>query len=110
MACQSEVIHCYEQMAPLTEHMLMLASQGQWGDLPALEEQQSALVGRLRALEPTELLSESQTAHKYQLLVRIMAHQAEINGLVGPQLQELSQTLKSMMSQQLLQQAYGRPN
>lgn len=110
MGCQSEVIHCYEQMAPLTERMLMLANLGHWGDLPALEEQQSELVDRLRALEPNESLSESQTARKYQLLVRIRAHQDAIGKLVMPQLQELSQTLKSMMSQQLLQQAYGRPN
>lgn len=110
MACQSEVVHCYEQMAPLTERMLLLAKLGRWGDLPALEEQQSALVDRLRVLEPIAVLSEAQTARKYQLLVRIRAHQDAIGQLVLPQLEELGQTLKSMMSQHLLHQAYGRPN
>lgn len=108
MGCQSEVMHCYEQIAPITERMLMLAQIGLWGELPALEAQQSDMVDRLKAIEPNETLNESQTVRKYQLLGRITANQAEIRNLVMPQLVELGLVLKSMASQQLLQQTYGR--
>ena len=110
MGCQSEVMHCYEQIAPITERMLMLAQSGLWGELPALEAQQSAMVDRLKAIEPNETLNESQKVRKYQLLGRIMANQDEIRNLVMPQLVELGLVLKNMASQQLLQQAYGRSN
>lgn len=110
MGCQSEVMHCYEQIAPITERMLMLAQVGHWGELPALEAQQSELVDRLKAIEAGETLNESQTARKYQLLGRITAHQAEISGLVMPQLRELGLVLKNMASQQLLQHTYGQSN
>lgn len=110
MGCQSEVMHCYEQIAPITERMLMLAQLRQWGELPALEAQQSALVDRLREIEAGETLSEAQTARKYLLLGRITAQQAEINGIVMPQLRELGLILKNLASQQLLQHAYGQSN
>ena len=110
MGCQSEVMHCYEQIAPITEQMLMLARAGQWGQLPELEAQQSELVERLRAIEAGETLGESQTARKYQLLGRITAQQAEINSIVVPQLRELGLVIRNMASQQLLQQAYGQSN
>ena len=108
MACQSEVMHCYEQIAPITEHMLLLARTGHWGELPPLEAQQSSMVERLMAIEPMETLNASQVARKYQLLGRINAYQAEIQSLVVPQLVKLGMVLKNMASQQLLQQAYGR--
>ena len=108
MACQSEVMHCYEQIAPITESMLRLARSGHWGELPPLEEQQSGMVDRLMEIEPTETLNEAQVARKYQLLGRITAYQAEIQSIVVPQLMKLGMVLKNMASQQLLQQAYGR--
>ena len=104
MGCQSEVMHWYEQIAPLTERMLMLARVGSWGELPALEAMQSDMVDRLKVIEPDEELSESQNARKYQLLSRIIASQAEISKRVMPQLEELQMVLKNMTSQQLLQQ------
>ena len=108
MACQSEVMHCYEQIAPITESMLKLARSGHWGELPPLEAQQSSMVERLMAIEPLETLNASQVARKYQLLGRINAYQTEIQGIVMPQLVKLGLVLKNMASQQLLQQAYGR--
>ncbi len=110
MGCHSEVMHCYEQIAPITEQMLSLARDGHWGQLPALEAQQSELVERLRAIEPGETLGESQTARKYQLLGRITAQQAEINSIVVPQLRELGLVIRNMASQQLLQRVYGQSN
>lgn len=108
MACQSEVMHYYEQIAPITERMLALARSGEWGLLPELELQQSGMVEHLQRIEPLEDLDTAQVARKYSLLSRITAQQAEITQLVMPQLQHLGQVLRNMASQQLLHHTYGQ--
>ncbi len=107
MCSQSEVLHCYEQIAPLTERMLMLACTGQWSGLPALEQQYGETVERLMLIEPLELLSDAQLARKRQLLTRIKANHAGIHGMVMPQLQRLGAVLRSLEAQQSLNLAYG---
>ncbi len=108
MGSQSEVMHCYEQIAPLTERMLLLARTGQWAGLPALEAQYSDTVDRLKAIEALELLSDAQSARKFQLLTRIKANQAGIHDTVVPQLARLGTVLRSLEAQQKLHHAYGR--
>ena len=108
MGSQSEVMHCYEQIAPLTERMLMLARSKQWVELPALEAQCSDTVDRLKAIEPLEMLDESQSARKHRLLSRITSNHDEICSFVMPQLATLGEALKSLERQQSLHKAYGQ--
>lgn len=110
MSSKSEVMHCYEQIAPLTEEMLRLARAGQWGALPALEAQYSDTVDRLRVIEPLMTLDEAQSARKYQLLSRINSNHTEIASIVMPQLVRLGSVLKSLEQQQSLHKAYGQGN
>lgn len=110
MSSQSEVMHCYEQIALLTERMLMLAGTGRWGLLPAKEAQYSDMVDRLKVIEPASELDEAQTARKYQLLCRIDANHAEIRGIIAPQLAKLGAALKSLEQKEILQSAYRQPN
>ncbi len=108
MSTQSEVMHCYEQIAPLTERMLMLARARQWGVLPALEAQCSDMVERLMAIEDQETLDAAQSGRKYLLLSRITANYAEIRSLVLPQLAKLGAVMKDQLQRQSLHQAYGQ--
>ena len=108
MSSQSEVMHCYEQIAALAEQMLSLARTCQWGELPAQEAMYSGMVERLKVIEPQESLHEEQAARKYLLLGRIASHQAEISSLVMPQLRHLSEILKNLEQQENLQKAYGQ--
>lgn len=108
MSSQSEVMHCYEQIATLAERMLTLACSGQWGELPAQETMYSNMVEHLKTIEPLESLQQAQVARKYQLLSRITSNQTEIASLVMPQLAHLGQVLKSMEQQESLQKAYGK--
>ena len=108
MSSQSEVMHCYEQIAPLTERMLILARAKQWGDLPVLEGQYSKLVERLKAIESLGALDEAQSARKYALLGRISANTGEIFGMVMPQLARLVSVMKSLERQRSLHEAYGQ--
>lgn len=110
MGSQSEVMHCYEQIAPLTERMLLLARTKQWGALPALEAQYSGMVDRLKVIEPLETLDEAQAARKYQLLSRITANSTDIFGMVMPQLAKLVTLMKSLEQQQSLERTYGQGN
>jgi len=103
-------MQCYEQIAPITERMLILARTGQWGELPALEAQNSDMVDRLKAIEPMATLDESQVARKYQLLGRIHANHDAIFKLVVPQLTELGAVLKNMVCQHSLDETYGLTN
>lgn len=107
MSSQSEVMHCYEQVATLAEKMLSLARTCQWGELPAQETMYSAMVDRLREIEPLESLQEEQVARKYLLLSRIAAHQDEISSLVMPQLRHLGEMMRNLERQESLQKAYG---
>jgi len=108
MCYQSEVMHCYEQIAPLTERMLLLARTGQWAVLPLLEAQYSDTVDRLKLIEALEVLNEAQSARKFQLLQRITSNHAAIHAMVMPQLTRLTAILRSLEQQQDLHQAYGQ--
>ena len=108
MSSQSEVMHCYEQIAVLAEKMLSLARTYQWGELPAQEALYSATVDRLKEIEGLESLHEEQVARKYLLLGRIAAQQAEVSSLVMPQLQHLRDMLRNLERQESLQKAYGQ--
>ena len=110
MGSQSEVMHCYEQIAGLTDGMLTLACTGQWGELPAQETLYTHMVDQLKGIEPLESLSEAQQARKYQLLQRIICNQTEVSRLVMPQLAHLGKVLKSLEQQDSLQKTYGQVN
>ena len=108
MCSQSEVMHCYEQIAPLLEQMLGLTRTGDWGELPDMETQYSSMVDHLKAIEPLETLDQAQRARKYQLLSRITSHHAEMSNLLAPELAKLGTALKSLEQQQCLQKTYGQ--
>lgn len=107
MSSQSEVMHCYEQIASSTERMLACARAGQWGELPSQEAMYSDMVDRLRQIEALESLHETQRARKYQLLSRIISGHAELSSLVMPQLAHLGEAVRSLEQQDNLQRAYG---
>ncbi len=104
---QSEVLHWYEQIAPLVDGMLLAAQTGDWGALPAMEAQYSNLVNHLKAIEPAHTLKKEQLARKYQLLGRITSVHSEISAIVMPELAKLGAALKTFEHKENLQRAYG---
>jgi flagellar protein FliS len=74
MGSQSEVMHCYEQIAPLTERMLVLARAKQWGELPQLEGQCSSMVERLKDIEPLSIAGRGAIGAKVRA---VDAHQRQ---------------------------------
>ncbi len=108
MGSQSEVLHCYEQLLPLTARMLELARAREWGALPGLEARCSAIIERLKVTEPLEQLDDAQRLHKYRLLSRLTTDRDAIVGIVGPQLAQLGATLESLRRSRGLNQTYGQ--
>lgn len=108
MSTQSEVMHCYEQIATLVDRMLMLARTNLWGELPGLEAQYSDMVDHLKTIEPLEALDEAQSARKYRLLSRIISAHDGVCSFVMPQLATLVDALKGLELTQSLHKAYGQ--
>jgi flagellar protein FliT len=110
MAFRSEVVHCYEELATSIASMLVLARAKEWGRLPALEERCAAMVERLRAIEPFETLDAMQVEHVLDLLERIRSDQAEVSGLIKPQIEDLIGRMGYLTQQKNLGRAYGPPH
>ena len=107
MAFCSEVVHCYGQLASRFERMAELARAKEWGELPELEAQCSSLVERLKALDPLEVLGGAELQEALRLIDRIRADQAEVSGLIKPQIDELLSRMSYLSQQRSLGRAYG---
>jgi flagellar protein FliT len=107
MAVTSEVVHCYSELAVRVSLMAELARAKEWGRLPELEAQCSALVDRLKLLQPLESLDPAQYDEVRRLIARIRMDQDEVCGLVKPQIEQLIARMSSLHHQQTLGKAYG---
>lgn len=107
MTVRSEVVHCYEELASSVSLMLVLAHAKEWGRLPGLESRCSAIVERLRVIEPMATLDATQVETVLHLLDRIRTEQAEVSGLIKPQLDDLLTRMGHLNQQKNLGKAYG---
>lgn len=107
MAASSEVVHSYGQLAAGVARMAELARAREWGELPALEAQCAALVERIKRLAPLEALEPTQFEQARRLIERIRADQAEVCGLVKPQIEQLIARMGYLQQQRSLGRAYG---
>ncbi len=107
MAVRSEIVHCYEQIATCISAMLALARAKEWGRLPELESRCAAVVERLKEIQPLASLEPAQRDMALRLLERIRTEQAELSGLIKPQLDDLIRRMDSLNHQKNLGKAYG---
>lgn len=107
-AASSEIVHCYGQLAARVALMAQLARSKEWGRLPELESQCTVLVERLKDLEQIQSLDPAQYEEMRRLITRIRADQAEVCGLVKPQIEQLIARMTSLHQQQSLEKAYGQ--
>lgn len=107
MSVSSEVVYCYERLASITANMLELSRQEEWGQLPGLETLCSALISRLKEIEPESELDEQQRAAVSRALVSVRADQAVVIDLVKPQLRTLLTGIASLQARGNLEKAYG---
>jgi len=108
LTAQEEIIHCYEQIAPLSSRMLEFARTGNWDGLSHLGRQFRGYIDRLKEIQLEFPLDHSQLARKHVLLSKILADDAAIRDIVTPELAQLSNLLGNMHRQQHLNHAYGQ--
>ncbi len=107
MVIRSEIVHCYEELASSVSLMLELARDKDWGRLPDLEARCSAIVDRLKIIEPTATLDVVEVERVLHLLDRIRVEQTEVSNLIKPQLDELIGRMGYLNQQKNLGKAYG---
>ncbi len=101
-APDSEVLACYERLATLSGRLLRHARCEEWGSLPPLEEECSAIVELLRQIESSEVLNAVQVVRKNILLMQIQCDYDAVAVAVQPQLQHLRDVLQSMRRERML--------
>lgn len=106
METDHDVVHWYGQLAHTVTHMLELARAREWTRLPALDEQCTAIVDRLRAMEPHPEPATIDRARLVELLTRIRSDQRELQELIRPQCQRLMHNIHQLHQQQKLHGAY----
>ncbi len=112
MSTHSEVMHCYEQMAVITERMLVLARTDHWSGLPELEASYSGWIEHLKALNAcgdSQTLDEAQRDRTRLLLTRIQGRHLAVCELVAPKVAHLKAVLRSLEWQTNLSSAYYQP-
>ncbi|MDB5845711.1 MAG: hypothetical protein JWP79_3021 [Polaromonas sp.] len=102
MNSKNKVLFWYEEIAELTDRMLVLTRTRQWENLPGLETQYSDMMKQLTAIEPLHALNAEQLARKCRLLYVINSNQYKISSFIQPQLDALSACLRNLELQRRL--------
>lgn len=100
------VLDLYLDIANITGAMLIAAQSDDWDRVMTYGQQYCETVERLRELEPRQSLDDEGRSLKYDLLVRILEHDAAVRDLALPQMARLGNLLGRMKRQQSLLAAY----
>jgi flagellar protein FliT len=101
----SAVIEKYESLAEITAKMREAAVLSEWDLLAELEEQSSAQVAELKALDLTPV-DEATRLRKVALIKKILADDAAIRSKMVPWMDQLQRIMDSARSEDRLQKAY----
>ncbi len=101
----SLVIDKYESLAKITAKMREAAVQDDWDLLVELEEQSSAQVAELKAIDLSPI-DEVTRLHKVALIKKILADDAEIRRKMEPWMDQLQRIMDAARSEDRLQRTY----
>ncbi|MHB1676699.1 MAG: flagellar protein FliT [Sulfuriferula sp.] len=102
-----EIIAAYESVARITGQMLNAARTGAWDDLVSLE---NCCASHVQALEQDETplkLTGDLRNRKIAVIKKILANDREIRVITEPWMQQLSNLMKSNMTERKLSMTYG---
>jgi flagellar protein FliT len=101
----SLVIEKYESLAEITAKMREAAVLSEWDLLVELEEQSSAQVAELKAID-LRPINEATRLRKVALIKRILADDAVIRGKMEPWMEQLQRIMDAARSEERLQKTY----
>jgi flagellar protein FliT len=97
----------YESMCALSARMAQAAAACDWERLTALEKDCASLARRLEAGEEPPRLSEAEKARKRELILRILADDAEVRRHTEPWMVQVRQLLGGGARARNVRRAYG---
>ena len=107
MFAMSPIVRSYEELLVLSEQMHDAARASNWDALADLQKVYMAEVDRLRLLDHSAPFTDAERLRRFQLLERILAHDARIRDLTMPRLAELGALLNNSRRKLELSTAYG---
>ncbi len=102
-----EVLSLYESVARASGRMLAAARAADWDGLVAHEGQCAQLIERLRTAGGAEALRGSALERKREIILGVLADDAEIRRLAQPRLARLQDMLYAGANRRRLDGAYG---
>lgn len=103
----NDILSSYESVAATTGEMLEAARRQDWDALVLAEKRCAGMIARLKASGAPDNLDPGARRLKSELILRILAHDAEIRRLVDPRLRELEQLLAGSATRRRVNDAYG---
>ncbi|MGK5013943.1 flagellar protein FliT [Janthinobacterium sp. 75] len=107
MMTNQEVLTTYETMQSLTGKMVTAATNADWDELEALEQQVSAHAEALKANEAKVVLESAGRQRKVALIKQILEDDRKIRDLTMPWMAQLSKLINSTGTERRLANAYG---
>ncbi|MES2354461.1 MAG: flagellar protein FliT [Pseudomonadota bacterium] len=107
MEREHHIISCYESMSLATTDMLAAARRNDWDGVIAAERNCSQIVENLKRLGDLVPTDPQLRQRKLEIIIKVLADDAEIRNLTQPWLQQLEVFLKNAGTTRKLSHAYG---
>lgn len=104
-----DLLAVYENVASITNEMVVAARNGNWEQLALLELHCSSQVETLKKFDSGVSLSGEHRDKKVEIIRKILADDQQIRAITEPWMKQLSGLMHSAGTERKLSQAYG-PN
>jgi flagellar protein FliT len=101
------MLDLYEAIGAASGRMRDAALAGNWEGLLAAESDCAALIARARARSDPAPLTQAERQRKNEIILRVLADDAEIRRRLHPRLAELDRLLRSAEQRRRVQRSYG---
>jgi hypothetical protein len=108
MSNASRAIENYEALSTLTRELREAAARGEWDRLPDIQERRTRLVGTMAAIDSTEAIGEAARQRKNELIVGILADDAQTRDMVKAWMAQLEDELQNGRQELRLLREYRR--
>jgi len=105
-----KILSIYQDIAEITDQMLLVARNGDWDSLITLEKQCATHIGTLKASDQIAPLSEMARQKKIGIIKKILADDHQIRAITEPRLIELSALIGHSSTEFRLHQTYSANN
>ena len=107
-SAQNPILDCYAAVEAASQAMLRAAHRNDWEELVECERSCALIIERLKAVEGTSAALDAETSRRrHEIILRVLADDAEIRNLTQPWLRQLEGHLGAVRQARSLASAYG---